>query len=120
MPDPHPLPVLPILQEGVKASLTMILVNSATSRFVLRVWPTDVLVGAQASTAQPLWAGAVVEERFHQLIWPLTIADVGKDANLPRDQLLEITPDRRLEARTGLIADQSWDGRVLLLQASDP
>ncbi len=110
------LPVIPHLASGRLPSLTAVLVDdkaSAASRFVLRLWTSDLeLSGASSSR---VWIGSVVEEHFDQPISLITIAQTRPDANAPRDLLSEVSRQQWFVARPGPTEDANWDGRVLLL-----
>jgi undecaprenyl-diphosphatase len=132
-PAPGALPALPLLQEGLAPRLTLIRVTSPTTRLVLRLWSSHVLIEADGATQKPLWIGSIVEEELRPLIWPLTISADKKDANAPRDhlgnqlgdQLAGLTAGSRLAQRSDIAgdgsaddlaaADYTWDGKVLLM-----
>jgi undecaprenyl-diphosphatase len=117
--DPRQIPALPLLQEGLAPSLTLILPRSGNSRLVLRVWPTSTVVGTDPAKGVPLWLGAVIEERLERPVWPFTLSLAQRDLNGPRDQISGSIGGGRLEARPGVTASPSWDGRVLLIQEPD-
>lgn len=114
-PDSRTMPALPLLQDGLKPSLIMILPKTTDSRLVFRLWPTGALVTTAPATNQPLWVGSVAEERLRRPIWPLTIGMTQPDANAPRDELGRSVQTGRLETRGGMEPGSAWDGRVLLL-----
>lgn len=117
--DPRQIPTLPLLHEGLAPSLTLILPRAGDSRLVLRLWPTNTLVGADPVKMQPIWLGSVIEERLERSVWPFTIGLTQRDRNGPRDQIGGSIGGGRLEARPDVTASPSWDGRVLLIQAPD-
>lgn len=132
-PEPGTVPALPLLQEGLAPRLTLIRVTSPTTRLVLRLWSSNVLIDSGATTQTPLWIGTIDVEELRPLIWPLTITAVKKDANSPRDQLAGLIANSQLATRTNIAGDGSgdvagneagddraagdyiWDGKVLLM-----
>ncbi len=116
-PDPAQLPTVPLLHGGLAPSLTLIQVQSPSSRLVFRLWRTDILIDTAGRSPEPLWVGTVTTEDLRPLVWPLTVARVQPDANTPRDNLIGLMSNSHLERRQDVKENRSWDGQVLLMSA---
>ena len=114
--DPMDLPVTHLLHDGKAPRLILIYPGTARTRLVLRLWYSGVDLTAGSQPAQPLWIGAVREERLHYPVPLVTITASEEDVNAPRDRLVDLGREHRLLARTGIMPDPSWDGRILLLR----
>jgi hypothetical protein len=114
------LPLTPLLQDGLAPALALVRPRSGSVRLVLRLWATRTVIETGPSAAQPLFLGAVSEERLEHPIWPFAIAATEHDWNRPRDALAEDLGDGRLVTRPAAAAGSAWDGRVLLLQTPAP
>jgi undecaprenyl-diphosphatase len=114
--DALDLPVTPLLHDGRAPRLILIYPGAAGARFVLRLWYSGVDLTAGSEPAQPLWIGALREERLHYPLPLVTIATSEDDVNAPRDRLAGLGHERRLLVRAGAAPDSSWDGRILLLR----
>lgn len=114
---PHPvidkLPVLPQLDNGRPATLTLVR-PGRNGRLIVRLWPTTTRL-TTADRQWPLLIGSVVRERFTQPYALLTLAHVETDFDAARAILAQAFPDARLAQRGA--ATGHWDGRVLLLAA---
>lgn len=114
--DPMALPVLPYLDRGELPKLTLIHSggdgDSAPSRLVLRIWPSDVELHDGHSS--PLWLGSVVEERLDSQLHLFTTASVEPEMDGPRDRLAASVKGSRLASRPGADRSIGWDSRVLL------
>ncbi|HVI91086.1 MAG TPA: VTT domain-containing protein [Dongiaceae bacterium] len=116
-PDPALVPTIPLLHEGLAPSLTLIYVQSASSRLVFRLWRTGTVINSTGATQKHLWIGAATQEELRPLIWPLTITAVKPDANTPRDSLIGLIPNSVLARRTSIHDSKFWDGQVLLMSS---
>lgn len=105
------LPVLPRFAAGQLPGLTLVRTVSPGSRFVLRLWPTELEVDA----TKPVWVGSVVEEHADRLAWLLTVFDTGSDANAPRDAVANAFNGSLWGVRPEKAP--GWDGRVWLSTA---
>ena len=120
--DPAALPVIPLFASGRLPSLTLVRTNSGgaltSSRLVLRVWVVDFeLTNGRTS---PLWIGSVVEERFYHPLSLFTLTSTQQDVNAPRGTLTTTFEDGRLLPRIPEMADEDWDGKVLLARHHEP
>jgi len=89
-----------------------------SSRLVLRVWVVDFeLTNGRTS---PLWIGSVVEERFYHPLSLFTLTSTQQDVNAPRGTLTTTFEDGRLLPRIPEMADEDWDGKVLLARHHEP
>ncbi len=114
---PHPrsarLPVLPQLDDGQPATLTLVK-PASHGRLIVRLWTTHTrLTGTDQQW--PLLIGSVVRERFVQPYALLTLGRAETDFNQARATLAQALPGARLARRTAATPD--WDGKVLLLTA---
>ncbi len=114
--DPLDLPVAPLLHNGRAPRLILVYPGTADSRFVLRLWASAVDLTAAGAPAEPLWIGAVREERLHHPLPLVTISLSEDDVNAPRDRLSSLGHERRLRQRAHVSAGEFWDGRILLLR----
>lgn len=120
--DPAVLPVIPLFASGRLPSLTLVRPNSdgalTRSRFVLRVWVVDFeLTNGRTS---PLWMGSVVSERFYHPLSLITLTSTQQDVNAPRGTLTTTFEDGQLLPRIPEMADEDWDGKVLLARHHEP
>lgn len=120
--DPAVLPVIPLFASGRLPSLTLVRPNSdgalTRSRFVLRVWVVDFeLTNGRTS---PLWMGSVVAERFYHPLSLVTLTSTQQDVNAPRGTLTTTFEDGQLLPRIPEMADEDWDGKVLLARHHEP
>ena len=120
--DPAALPVIPLFASGRLPSLTLVRTNSGgaltSSRLVLRVWVVDFeLTNGRTS---PLWMGSVVEERFYHPLSLFTLTSTQQDVNAQRGTLTTTFEDGRLLPRIPEMADEDWDGKVLLARHHEP
>jgi membrane protein DedA with SNARE-associated domain/membrane-associated phospholipid phosphatase len=114
--DPLDLPVAPLFHNGRAPGLILVHPGPAGSRLVLRLWASAVELTAGSAPAEPLWIGAVREERLHYPLPLVTISLSEDDVNAPRDRLGSLGHDRRLLQRADAPAGEFWDGRILLLR----
>ncbi len=116
--DPLRFPVLPQLNDGRPAALTLIRSHddaaSFLSRLVLRLWASNV--GLQSSDAgqQSLWVGTAVEQRLYPVISLFTVAAAQPNLDAPRAVLDAALEDDRLARRDDDHGGSGWDGQVLL------
>jgi membrane protein DedA with SNARE-associated domain/membrane-associated phospholipid phosphatase len=110
------LPVAPLLHDGRAPSLILVHPGPAGSRFVLRLWQSDVDLTAGSAPALPLWIGAVREERLHRPLPLVTVSLSQDEVNTPRESLAGLGRESRLLQRNPAAAGAFWDGGVLLLR----
>lgn len=107
--------LIPYMERGRLPSLTLVHPRGDTgevsSRFVLRVWATDI--DLRNGHLTELWIGSVVEEQLGNRFPLLTVSQAKPDANGPRDLLGASLAAARLVARSD-IPIPVWDGQVLL------
>ena len=120
--DPAALPVIPLFASGRLPSLTLVRPNSGgaltSSRLVLRLWVVDLeLTNGRTSS---LWMGSVVEERFYHPLSLFTLTSTQQDVNAQRGTLTTTFEDGRLLPRIPEMADEDWDGKVLLARHHEP
>lgn len=126
--SPHPslaeLPIIPQLHDGRREALVLVFSGDSQTRpdesLVLRLWPTDVMIGAR----MPVWVGTIAWQRVERL----PLVSFPSDAGGYDDAL------RRLSATTGgaqwIIVqrhldtpvepgenDASWAGETLLVRS---
>jgi len=121
--DPAALPVIPLFASGRLPSLTLVRTNSGgaltSSRLVLRVLGRRISSSTNGRTS-PLWIGSVVEERFYHPLSLFTLTSTQQDVNAPRGTLTTTFEDGRLLPRIPEMADEDWDGKVLLARHHEP
>ena len=115
-PGPMDLPTLPNMERGRLPSLTLARphgeVGRASSRFVLRMWATEI--DLRNGHLTELWIGSVVEERLGSRFPFFTMAQAQPDANAPRDVLAAALDASRLVTEPDRSSTYIWDGQVLL------
>ncbi|WP_256752897.1 bifunctional DedA family/phosphatase PAP2 family protein [Mesorhizobium sp. Mes31] len=115
-PGPMDLPTLPYMERGRLPSLTLARprgeVGRASSRFVLRMWATEI--DLRNGHLTELWIGSVVEERLGSRFPFFTMAQAQPDANAPRDALAAALDASRLVTEPDRSSTYIWDGQVLL------
>ncbi len=115
------LPVVPSLENGHAAVLVMVRAGAAfpaRARLVLRVWRSQVRIGANPAAATPLLIGTVSEQRARRPVWFLTTTRTLPDYDAPRTVLAAALGAARLVHRAGQGAGSDWDGGVLLARAA--
>lgn len=114
-PRPHGarLPVLPQLDDGRPAMLTLVR-PAPHGRLIVRLWTTHTRLTATGQQ-WPLLLGSVVRERFVEPYTLLTLAHVETDFDSARNRLAQALPNVRRVQRSA--AGPHWDGKVLLLAA---
>lgn len=119
---PLALPVLPQLHDGRRASLTLVRAitddDPLGARLVLRLWSPGVGVETCDGSLETLWVGNAVTQRFSRPFAQLTFGRATGEANSPREAVAAALPSARLAQRSDLMAESTWDGKVLL--ARDP
>ena len=111
------LPVLPRLDNGHQEGLVMVLPvggEAASTRFVLRLWRSGVVLGGIGATPAPLWIGTVVEERIRRIPPALTLMREMPDLNTPSTTLASAMALMRQVDRGAADHEAGWDGVVLL------
>jgi hypothetical protein len=115
-PGPMDLPTLPYMERGRLPSLTLVHprdeVGGTSSRFVLRMWATDI--DLRNGHLTELWIGSVVEEQLRSRFSLFSVAQAQPDANAPRDLLAASLDAGRLVTRPDHSSTPVWDGQVLL------
>ncbi|PZV36736.1 bifunctional DedA family/phosphatase PAP2 family protein [Mesorhizobium kowhaii] len=115
-PDPMDLPTSPYMERGRLPSLTLVHprgeLDGTSSRFVLRVWATDI--DLRNGHLTELWIGSVVDERLGNRFPLFTLAQAQPDANGPRDLLAASLDAGRLVTGPDHSSTPVWDGQVLL------
>lgn len=84
------------------------------TRFVLRLWRSDVEVRDDRDTKRPLWIGTVVEERMEIFGGIMTATRAQKDVDAPRDVVGSMLVPSRVARRSEVPLLMGWDGLVLL------
>lgn len=115
-PDPASLPVVPQLNDGRRAELTLVRPLPGHGRLVFRLWRSNVLIAHPGQAPEPVWTGSVVAERLFSPLDLLTVGRREEAVDAARDALAEALPRARLTARRGLEPGDRWDGRVLLVE----
>lgn len=114
-PGPMDLPTSPYMERGRLPSLTLVHqrgeLGGTSSRFVLRVWATDI--DLRNGHLTELWIGSVVEEQLGNRFPLFTISQAQPDANAPRDLLAASLDAGRLVTRPDHSSTPFWDGQVL-------
>jgi hypothetical protein len=119
-PVANPLqpPVLPRLHDGRPAALTLIHadadINHRTTRYVLRLWSTQVHLTGPDGEVHTLWTGAITLQRFGGLFAPFSVAFERIPATMPWPLLQGSLPASGVAMRT----DEKTGTMVLL--AHDP
>lgn len=118
-PDPASLPVLPRLADGRTPVLVRIRIEPDGTRLVLRLWGSGLAIGTEG-TARPILVGAVIEERLGRMLSfiSLTRADAALDG--PRDRLAASLGAGRLVGPAAPASEPVWDGRLLLIETTQP
>ncbi|BCG98116.1 membrane protein [Mesorhizobium sp. 131-2-5] len=115
-PGPMDLPTSPYMERGRLPSLTLVHprdeAGGTTSRFVLRIWATDIDLRDGHPTE--LWIGSVVEEQLGNRFPLFTVAQAQPDANAPRGLLAASLEPSQLVTRPDRNPTPVWDGQVLL------
>lgn len=115
-PDPMDLPTSPYMERGRLPSLTLVHPRGDTgevsSRFVLRVWATDI--DLRNGHLTELWIGSVVEEQLGNRFPLFTVSQAQPEAIGPRDLLGASLAAARLVTRSDILPIPVWDGQVLL------
>gem|GEM_PF-15190 len=111
------LPVIPRLHNGYRTALILVHAGDGpASRFVLRLWRSDVAVRDGRGVVRRLWIGTVLAERMERVAGVMTLIRTEMDVNAPRDAVAAALSPSRLVRRSS--GEAGWDGLVLL--AYDP
>jgi undecaprenyl-diphosphatase len=113
-PPIESLPVVPLLQDGLPPSLTLVHPMDDGSRLVLWLWASSITTAVPGGGAQPIWIGSVVAQRTETLLSLFTVPVVQSDANRPRQVLARAMPNVRLVSRGADSSGANWDGLTLL------
>jgi membrane protein DedA with SNARE-associated domain/membrane-associated phospholipid phosphatase len=119
--DPASIPVLTRLHDGYPAQLILIYPETAhpryRSRLILRVWPSNVILD-QDGRHDPVWVGAVVQQRLYRVVALMTLGLAYRDIDAPRPVLVHSFAPARLVYREPHTVRFGWDGWLIL--AHDP
>jgi LssY C-terminus/PAP2 superfamily len=112
-PDPDALPVLPKLNSGHDPELTMIHPASRRARFVLRLWPSDVVLNSGKEQV-PVWVGSVTLERMRSYLGMVTLTEPQPDIDTSLKLLAAALRLERSVQRKVAGGSSDWQGQVLL------
>ena len=113
------LPVVSAVHDGRFPELTLLyeISDQPSKRLIVRLWSSDTTLG---DTTQPIWLGAVTQERLSQPFGGFNLVIDEAVFNRPRDVLAQSLAgvEWRVAIRTRdlAVAKQAveWDGKVLL------
>ncbi len=117
VPDPEieSLPVLPMLDNGRLAAVSLILKLAPDRRLVLRLWESGVELQGVGGVRRPVLAGFAIEENLWRMGSLLTLSNRQPNLLAPRDRLAASSPGARLVQRSDAPSEARWDGGVLLI-----
>ncbi|MEZ5775811.1 MAG: VTT domain-containing protein [Hyphomicrobiaceae bacterium] len=100
------LPVLPRFHVGREPILTLVKRDGEapdTARWVLRVWPSGLIVSDGQGTRHPLLVGAIVKERLKHPLGQVSVSAWDRRERFPLSALEAILPDtvERLRPASG-------------------
>jgi membrane protein DedA with SNARE-associated domain/membrane-associated phospholipid phosphatase len=112
-PAPRTLPVLPKLNNGHEPELTLIHPAPGRARFVLRLWPSDVVLNSDEQH-MPVWVGSVTLETMRSYLGIVTVTEPQPDIDASLRVLAAALRLERLAQRKVAAVSSDWQGQVLL------